>query len=305
MLAGGAILSKYISGLEILEKYRMKPIELFALIVGESLQPYDQFGEPIPPPDVDYYRKEISQYKRQLSHANHDLGLSDKEQKNDLQGIDSNMLRMIVRRHTTNLTGEERESPEAEHRRHLQAIEKMRDRRPPELVAKMLADEATEKLSLLKAKVALCGKRNPKKDLFSWLNFNFKSIPTDILIRSGHNKARTVILDQIAGSETLYFQAEVERIKSDKKKKAKLRPDQKHKLLVRTVAEAIWKEDPEITITEMVRRDEINLVCEGKSYTDKTIRKWIADLCPNRNPGRRKTNKTPPSCNKKPPFTQK
>jgi hypothetical protein len=73
-----------------------------------------------------------------------------------------------------------------------------------------------------------------------------------------------------------------------KKSEKKLRPNQLHKLKCREVAQKIWKEDPSITIADMIHKDEINEVCDGKVYTEKTIRNWIKDLCPDRSPGRRR-----------------
>lgn len=70
----------------------------------------------------------------------------------------------------------------------------------------------------------------------------------------------------------------------------KLRPNQRHKITVREVAAELWEKDPDITIggyNGMIFRDEINEVCEGNVYAEKTLRNWIKDLCPNRKPGRR------------------
>lgn len=67
-----------------------------------------------------------------------------------------------------------------------------------------------------------------------------------------------------------------------------LRPDQRHKIDCRAVAQKIWAESPETTIEGMIRSDEVSNACEGIVYGEKTIRNWIKDLCPNRRPGRRK-----------------
>jgi len=75
-----------------------------------------------------------------------------------------------------------------------------------------------------------------------------------------------------------------ERIPADEKK---LRPSQKHKIKCREVAQELWKEDPELTIVDVIGRKEINDACERIVYSDKTIRIWINSLCPNRDPGRR------------------
>jgi hypothetical protein len=71
-------------------------------------------------------------------------------------------------------------------------------------------------------------------------------------------------------------------------KQQKLRPAQRHRLACREAAEKIWREKPNLTIEDMIQRDEIANACEGILYREKTIRNWIKDLCPNRKPGRRK-----------------
>jgi hypothetical protein len=68
----------------------------------------------------------------------------------------------------------------------------------------------------------------------------------------------------------------------------KLTPEQRHKIDSRTVAHKIWSESPEMTIQDMIQRDEIANACGGKVYAEKTIRNWIKDLAPNRKPGRPK-----------------
>lgn len=61
-----------------------------------------------------------------------------------------------------------------------------------------------------------------------------------------------------------------------------------HRNRCRTLAESLWVEHPAMTISEMTRRDEIKQTgCERKEYSEKAIRNWIKDLCPNRSPGRR------------------
>lgn len=67
----------------------------------------------------------------------------------------------------------------------------------------------------------------------------------------------------------------------------KLRPSQRHKIECRKIAKILWEKDPTITIADMIYKDELNKVLDGKTYSEKTIRSWIKDLCPNRSPGRR------------------
>lgn len=64
-------------------------------------------------------------------------------------------------------------------------------------------------------------------------------------------------------------------------------PSQRHKIAVIKVAREIWGQKPDITIAEMIGLDAINLVCEGKVYSEKTLRNWIKEYCPNRSQGRR------------------
>jgi len=68
----------------------------------------------------------------------------------------------------------------------------------------------------------------------------------------------------------------------------KLTQEQRHKIDSRAAAMKIWSESPEITIQDMIQRDEIANACEGVVYGEKTIRNWIKDLAPNRKPGRPK-----------------
>ncbi len=57
---------------------------------------------------------------------------------------------------------------------------------------------------------------------------------------------------------------------------------------VREIAARKWKEYPSITIARMVEDKEIGKIKKnGAPYKESTLRTWIKDLCPNRNPGRR------------------
>jgi hypothetical protein len=73
-------------------------------------------------------------------------------------------------------------------------------------------------------------------------------------------------------------------------KDIKLRPVQKHKKECREIAKSIWKQMPELNIAEMIRRDEITIIRlkkKPKQYSERTIRGWIKNLCPNPKSGRR------------------
>jgi hypothetical protein len=73
-------------------------------------------------------------------------------------------------------------------------------------------------------------------------------------------------------------------VKSPKKKPTTV---QRHKKQCRRVAKPLWEKYPTMTIADMILLDEISHACEGKVYTDKTLRNWIKDLCPDPSPGRR------------------
>jgi len=56
---------------------------------------------------------------------------------------------------------------------------------------------------------------------------------------------------------------------------------------VRKVAKRLWQENPDLTIVAVIYNDDVNKACEGICYTEKTMRNWVKDLCPNRRGGRR------------------
>lgn len=66
------------------------------------------------------------------------------------------------------------------------------------------------------------------------------------------------------------------------------RRSQVHRERCRAIAATIWEREPGLTIEDMIDRPEITAHGqEGKAYTRGQLRKWINDLCPNRQPGRR------------------
>ncbi len=93
-------------------------------------------------------------------------------------------------------------------------------------------------------------------------------------------------VNRLAGPAKIPVQMTTEQspVKSPKKK---LTPVQRHKEECRMVAKSLWKEYSDMTIADMIQRDEICHACEGKVYTEKTLRNWIKDLCPDPSPGRR------------------
>ena len=96
---------------------------------------------------------------------------------------------------------------------------------------------------------------------------------------------------------SLYLKADVEKFQSAPAEPAvaapiqapanprKLRPEQNHRLACRAVAERLCEENPNMRSHEMVLKDEIANACEGKVYGEKTIKRWVKDICQNRRPG--------------------
>jgi len=72
-----------------------------------------------------------------------------------------------------------------------------------------------------------------------------------------------------------------------KNKGSKHDESNKHKALVQAKAKQLWAIDETITIADMLKKDEINDLFEGKVYNEQIMRRWINSDCPNRNPGRR------------------
>jgi len=71
----------------------------------------------------------------------------------------------------------------------------------------------------------------------------------------------------------------------------KHRLSQKAKIECRAIAKKIWGKDPKITIADMINHPELlphTKKKDGNLYTEKTVRNWIKDLCPDRSKGRRK-----------------
>jgi hypothetical protein len=117
-----------------------------------------------------------------------------------------------------------------------------------------------------------------------------------------HNTARFVKLSELKKylfdvlgiplPSALFLDNELFNLDEEKKIKVKkLRPSQKAKNECRIIAKKIWEKDPKITIANMINHKELlphTIKKDGNFYTEKTVRNWIKDLCPDRSRGRRK-----------------
>ena len=62
--------------------------------------------------------------------------------------------------------------------------------------------------------------------------------------------------------------------------KTKLRPDQIQRLICQAIARTLWDVDPEMTITAMTRHNAILEYGDAKHYSEKAVRKWVAEVAP-------------------------
>lgn len=95
-------------------------------------------------------------------------------------------------------------------------------------------------------------------------------------------------LEALVGTKTPHYE---NNDKINIKPHKKLRHNQLAKKKCREIAKKIWKAYPQITIADMIDRPDLlphTTKRGGSLYTEKTIRNWIKDLCPDRSPGRRK-----------------
>jgi len=69
----------------------------------------------------------------------------------------------------------------------------------------------------------------------------------------------------------------------------KPRPSQRHRDAVRQVAKRMWEKFPDMTIADMIGKDEINKAYLSERedlYSEKTLRNWLSGLHPDPKPGR-------------------
>jgi hypothetical protein len=157
-------------------------------------------------------------------------------------------------------------------------------------VGGILGDKSSFLHEIKKIDEELARYKDRRRDPYDWKNYR---LPTDKIEASVVLKLiceatyRKDEIEKTNGGEGIKRKNVSKNIVIDNSGRNNLLPSQRHKQTTRDVAEKLWKEDPSITIAGMAHRDEINALHEGKTYAEKTIRKWIKDLCPNRSPGRR------------------
>ena len=123
----------------------------------------------------------------------------------------------------------------------------------------------------------------PKPNPYSWRSYclpDSEEEASEIIDDLINSYFKTADVDEVIGKK-------LKRPLSDDLNDKKLRPSNKHRIECRKTAEKLWGKNPEITIADMIHKDEINTLFNGRIYNTKTMRNWIKDLCPNRSPGRR------------------
>jgi hypothetical protein len=105
----------------------------------------------------------------------------------------------------------------------------------------------------------------------------------------------------VSDSDLLYLRSDIKQIEQEcgitpttsaQSETAGKKPRHNHhqKARCREIAKKLWDEDTTTTIKDMIDHPEIiefTKMKNGSFYSDGTVREWIKDLCPNRNPGRR------------------
>jgi hypothetical protein len=114
---------------------------------------------------------------------------------------------------------------------------------------------------------------------------------TAISNRAGLSSREKTCLEKKQNDIKDDIEREHNRQKKQHPAEKRLRPCQIAKNKTREVASKLWEKDPQMTIADMINLSEILEVSKKSEltyYTEKTMRNWIKDLCPNRKPGRRK-----------------
>jgi hypothetical protein len=126
-------------------------------------------------------------------------------------------------------------------------------------------------------------------DLCSWkyLDMHLSSERMDKLISILKEEQSIFKRDDVLEMEKM---SQHSLVAEDTQPTKRLRPAQKAKTEARKVAVKLWKEDRQMTIQDLINKEEMIEVTrrpDGNLYTEKTVRNWINKLCPDRSPGRR------------------
>ncbi|WP_319522179.1 hypothetical protein [uncultured Desulfosarcina sp.] len=135
---------------------------------------------------------------------------------------------------------------------------------------------------------------NDPRDPFDWKTYQLpssKDEAVEILEFLSECFYRLIDINKIDDGKGLKPSGDDHEYVIDYSGRKSLRKDQKHRLAVRAVAKDIWEKEPHLTMVDMAKRSDLIKACNGKQYHFNTIRRWIKDLNPNSNPGRRKKNK--------------
>lgn len=97
-----------------------------------------------------------------------------------------------------------------------------------------------------------------------------------------------------AGEDASDLRAEVDalpaapiRSEDTAKVDSSLRQNQKAAIACQVIAGQIWKEHPNMTIADMVRREEIRTLGLGGHYEPETVRSWVREVAPSHVKNRR------------------
>jgi hypothetical protein len=244
-------MSDWLYGSELLILWGIKDFELLEYMIEGTLQPYDRLFKPIIPPNTSKRKEALKNKEQDLSDWERYWGTGSKMPN---PNIEVNRVR-----YGTDYPGD---------------YELRRERYESEIMS-------------LKETL-------PKENEASWEHYEYPHSESDLLHQC------EAMLKYLFRKEDIEKFAKQHGLKppakssgaqpTDVQSQRNLLPNQMDKQKCREIAQHKWKYDSSLTISAMVISEEIKQQF-GKMYKPKTIYKWIKDLCPDRRPGRRRTEK--------------
>ncbi|MFZ7112458.1 MAG: hypothetical protein ACOWYE_12305 [Desulfatiglandales bacterium] len=165
-----------ISGEKIIEKYHIRPIQLYKKIISTGIQPYDELDEEVPPPDVTWCMQRI------------------KTKKDDARDLEKE-LEIALRNHQEELKSA------------LCEIEFNIDLEVD--IIKNKFESTTKELKELHEYLEKCRKRNGSDSLNSWKGFVYENCPQKMT--SIEELKKLTIVKSLASASRLFLRQDIER----------------------------------------------------------------------------------------------
>lgn len=97
----------------------------------------------------------------------------------------------------------------------------------------------------------------------------------------------TSVIDWAIKNTNFNIYPDLFSIYKEKHKSITLKESQLDKIRCEAIAQALWHQDKEITLSSMVNRSEIKKYGNGSLYAEDTLKGWIKGLCPKPRPAGR------------------